>query len=132
MLIDELIFQVLLMSAKLDFPCKINMGYLKMRWSHQSTYFVEGYPWCKFQLPTIYGNRDFRGVGIPFFVEAIPSSGSLYFVWDMTPIEIIEQSISWLSTPERRAQELKTVSLRFSFMNVKNLHTASTNSNLPY
>ena len=29
------------------------------------------------------------------FVEAIPSSGNLYLVWDMAPIEVKEQSISW-------------------------------------
>ena len=37
-------------------------------------------------------------------VEAIPSSGSHYMVWDIAPIEIIEQSIFWLSTPDHWAQ----------------------------
>ena len=32
------------------------------------------------------------------FVEVIPSSGSLYLVWDKAPSEIIEQWISWSST----------------------------------
>ena len=38
------------------------------------------------------------------FVKAIPSSGSLYLVWDMAPIEIIEQSVSGSSTPDHWAQ----------------------------
>ena len=54
------------------------------------------------------------------FVEAIPSSGSFYMVWDMTPIEIIEKSIFWSSTPDHWVQQLKAVSLRFLFMNMKN------------
>ena len=36
-------------------------------------------------------------------VEAIPSSGSHYMVWDIAPIEIIEQSIFWSSTSDHWA-----------------------------
>ena len=38
------------------------------------------------------------------FEEAIPSSRSLYLLWDMVSIEIIEQSISWSPTPDQLAQ----------------------------
>ena len=45
------------------------------------------------------------GGGCAFLlVEAIPSSGSHYMVWDIAPIEIIEQSIFWSSTPYHWAQ----------------------------
>ena len=50
-------------------------------------------------------------------VETIPSSGTHYMVWDIAPIEIIEQSIFWSSTPDYWAQWLKAVSLRFLFIN---------------
>ena len=43
------------------------------------------------------------GICAFLLVEAIPSSGSHYMVWDMKPIEIIEQSIFWLSTPDHWA-----------------------------
>ena len=33
--------------------------------------------------------------GAFLFVEVIPSSGSICMVWDMAPIEIMQQSIFW-------------------------------------
>ena len=39
-------------------------------------------------------------------------------VWDIAPIEIIEQPTFWSSIPDHWAQYLKAVSLRFLFLNM--------------
>ena len=39
-------------------------------------------------------------------------------VWDIAPIEIIEQLVFWSSTPDHWAQYLKAVSLKFLIMNM--------------
>ena len=54
-----------MMSAKMDLLCNIHMGYLKNVMISSINMFCRRVPRCKFQLHTIYWNRDFRGVPIP-------------------------------------------------------------------
>ena len=69
----------------------------------------EQYQWsmtkCDFNKVAVSVMDGFLGTCFyVLFLEAIPSSGIHYMVWDIAPIEITEQSIFWSSTPDHWAR----------------------------